>query len=304
MWKWNGLGATVKMKTKNFVAALLAGSMMAGAFVADASQLDAYRNILASKHFTIKYEIVTPQPRHINRDIVAVYEGELLSTGFYLANRQYKGIVVSDGKDRYTEVCYEGQKQLSSEGRGTYKVQESGETATCVLVKGDDRFFFTRLMEKGKPAYYGTGKKGKIESGENIKSPYESMMEEMEYGNSDISPLLAGILPPNQKVAFWKTPNYQFEDSGYLDNGFSYEDYASSQDGRFDVVRYYFLQGKLVKIASASYTKNSDGSIDRFNKCIANITEFSPVPEIVYLSLPQGVQDVTKRDEKKDNDNE
>ena len=283
-----------------FLSGILAGLFATTIFsTASANNIDTYRNMMQNKRFTIKYEIVTPQPRQINSQEMMLYEGELLSKIDLLTNRQYKGVVVTDGDDRYSEVCYEGQKTISQIGTHA-SILETDETAVCTLIKGDDKYFFVRRTKKAHSDYYGnTGQKGKVEAGKNQKGPYEAMLQEMEYGNSDISPLLSAILPPDKKVSLSATPNYQFASSSRLNNGLTYEDYVASQNGMFNAVRYYFKQNSLVKIAAASYKQKADGSIEGFNKCIAKITEFSPVPDATYLSLPKGLEDVTKRDKKK-----
>ena len=49
-----------------------------------------------------------------------------------------------------------------------------------------------------------------------------------------------------------------------------------------------------MKIAAADFRREADGSIEG-HKCILRIKEFSSTPERQFLSLPEGVKDVTKR---------
>ncbi|MBR1760300.1 MAG: hypothetical protein IJ812_07660 [Schwartzia sp.] len=286
------------MKNK-ILAGVLSGLfvMCAGISMAECTRLDTYKHILQNKKFTIRYSIITPQSRRISQHTMIVYEGELLSSTPDVVNRQYTGTIVSDGDNRYTEVCYGGKKHISQQGEET-AIKETDEEAVCMLIKEKEKFCFSRQTTKGKSEYYGVMGKGKVVADLAYEDPYTVLLKEMDYGNSDISPLLAAILPPDQKFALKFTPNYQFQDTGELDNGLAYEDYVSNIEDRFDAIRYYFDGDKLVKIASASYKKKPDGSIEGFNRCVAKITEFAPMPEQALLSLPEGLKDMTKRDKK------
>ena len=158
----------------------------------------------------------------------------------------------------------------------------------------------TKSGKSNKQEYYGETSqgsyiKGKVEANKRYADPYETLLQEMNYGNSDISPLLAAMVPSGQKVSLTFTPNYQFVRSGQLNNGLFYEDYGTQQQGTLWAIRYYFNNDKLVKIASATYKLNSNGSIESYNKFIAKIDEFTSNPDMTLLTLPNDLKDVTKR---------
>lgn len=88
--------------------------------------------------------------------------------------------------------------------------------------------------------------------------------------------------------------SYKFVAAGNLSDGIAYEDYRADFDGTSEIVRYYFKDNALIKIAAASYKKAPDGKIDG-RKCIIRINEFSNQPDRSLLNLPEKVQDVTRR---------
>ena len=240
-----------------------------------AAKIDAYREILLSKVYTIRYENLTPAPRVTNQDRVELYGKSGLSAEStdYLVNQPKIGIITSDGRDKYEEVGHEN-------------------FYICRLSKGGEDFFFTRYTKRGKVEYFGT-KKNHVKA--NEKNYLAEIVEGQSYGDADMSRLLNAILPNDDKSG--SQSNYRFVAEGTLENGTSYEDYRADDGGITEVVRYYFAGEKLVKIASASYSKNAEGKIDG-RRCIVRINEFSSTPTKNLLNLPTGVKDDTKRNKK------
>ena len=240
---------------------------------ASATKIDAYQKILLSNSYTIRYENLTPAPRVTNRDKVELYgkSGLAVESNDYLLNKPKNGVITCAENAKYEEVGNE-------------------DFYICRLSKNGEDFFFTKYKKGGKFEYFGT-KKNHVKA--NEKNYLAEIIEGKSYGDADMSRLLNAILPNENKSA--EQNKYRFIAAGNLENNLSYEDYRTDNDGVTEVVRYYFEGDKLVKIASASYSKNLDGKIDG-RRCIIKINEFSAVPNRDLLNLPAGVKDDTKRE--------
>lgn len=238
----------------------------------EASQLDYYKELLLNKVYTIRYENITPAPRVTNRDKTELFgkNGLAVEKNDYLTNKQIIGIITSNGEDRYEEV-----------GDGNFNM--------CRLTKGNENFLFTKYKKNNTYEYFGS-KKGKVEA--NARNYLAEILEGQSYGDPEVTSLLNAILPDSKKSA--NLPKYKFVTSGKLDSGLIYEDYASKSQENMSVIRYYFREGVLVKISSASYRRKLDGKLEG-SKCIIKIISFSDYPEMKLLNLPDGLKDVTKR---------
>lgn len=237
-----------------------------------ASKLDPYRQMLQSNAYTIRYENITPPPRITNADRVELYgkSGLAVEGNDYLLNKPKRGIITCAGKDRYEEV---GNDDLY----------------LCRLSKDAEEFFYTKYKRGNDWEYFGT-RKNRVEA--NSKNYLAQLIEGDSYGDSDTSRLINAVLPDNAKSA--GQASYKFVAAGNLSDGIAYEDYRADFDGTSEIVRYYFKDNALIKIAAASYKKAPDGKIDG-RKCIIRINEFSNQPDRSLLNLPEKVQDVTRR---------
>ncbi len=242
---------------------------------AEAAKIDIYREMLLRNSYTIRYENLTPPPRETNKDRVELYgkSGLAVSENDYLTYRSTSGVVTADGQNRYEEV-----------GDEDFKL--------CRLSKDEEDFFFSKYKKKDRWEYFGTRKNRVVA---NEKNYLAEILEGKSYGDSDMSHFLNAILPNTEKSA--QNSSYRFIAQGRLANGLFYEDYRSDDNGITEAVRYYFSGNNLVKIAAASYHKNSDGKIDG-RRCIIKIQEFSSTPDKSLLKLPEGVKDETKRKKK------
>ena len=238
----------------------------------EANKLDAYKEILISKNYTIRYENITPSSRITNKDKVELFgsSGMAVNQNDYLINKVKRGIVVSSGTDKYEEV-----------GDGNFDM--------CRLTKGSEIFLFTKYVKSNQITYYGT-KKNKVEA--NSRNYLAEIIEGQSYGDEDMSWLLNAMLPDNLKST--DMPHYYYINSGRLSNIISYEDYKSNDKKELSVIRYYFENNKLKKIAAVSYKKRSNGNVSG-RKCIIKINEFSENPDRKLLSLPEGLEDITNR---------
>ena len=276
-----------------FIAALLIG-LMSFISTSEATKSDVYRDALRNKSFTLKYEILTPPVHKTNRSGVLKY-GNILNPVVFTGNEsiKYSGIVVVNGNDKYVETV--------SEKDG----DEKTAVGICKLTKNDEIFNFYWDMKKGQQRYYGGkrafgGKSTSVRAEDSSTvDPYRAMFQEYNYGSPTLTKALFVIMPKDKIIESPNMPKYKFFGSATLDNGLTCEDYYSNSGDKFHVARYYFDGDKLIKIATASYTKR-DGVIVDYEKSVIGITEFSFTPEQKYLSLPEGIKDKTKRDTKGD----
>ena len=160
-----------------------------------------------------------------------------------------------------------------------------------ITVRGDETFNFTKSVNSaGEVTYYGD-KKGSV-TAEATDSAYQDIYGQ-GMGTSDISRLMNAILPDENLPE--DAPHYQKIGSGWLPDGKNYIDYRGDFPGSIEVIRYYFDQYALVKIASGIYTLNENGEVTDGRRCIVKITKFVPVADEAYLKLPEGLKDNTKR---------
>lgn len=261
------------------VAVLSVSALLSTIFATgEAAKIDAYRDMLISKSYTIRYDNITPPKRQTNRDKSPLFgnSGMAVEKNDYLTNRQRSAIVTSDGENRYEEV-----------GDGTF--------SQCRLIKGNEVFNFTKYPNKENPKeieYMGS-KKNKVEAVE--RNYLAESLEGESYGDTDITRILNAILPQDKKPA--GSMVYAFAGAGNLPSGLSYEDYKGNVGNVTSVIRYYFNGANLTKIAAVEYYKDPAGNLQG-QKFIANIKEFSAEPDAKLLKLPAGVEDATKRKNK------
>ena len=258
------------MSKKIFLLTLCVGLIFSAEVYA--ALLDHYRDLLAKNTYIIRYENITPAPRVTNRDKVEIYgkSRTLTEESDYLLNKPKTGLITAQGQNKYEEV-----------GDVEFKI--------CRLSKDGEDFFFTKYKKGNDWEYFGT-RKNHVRA--NEKNYLAEIVEGKSYGDADMSRLLNIMLPNDAKSL--EQGNSQPAGSGQLAGGIVYEDYKNILGGVTEIVRYYFLDSKLVKIVSASYYKDNSGKIEG-RRCIIKIQEFSGNVATEFLNLPAGVKDETKR---------
>lgn len=253
---------------KCLLALLLLCLEILPAAAGEAAALDRYRQILLEGRYTIEYHNITPAERVTNRDRVHLFgrNGLAVAQNDYLTNRPRKGLIVSRGEDRYEEVGDE-------------------EFASCRLTKGGEDFFFTKYKGKRGYEYFGT-KKNQVTA--NNRNYLAEVLEGKSYGDEDMSRLINALLSAGRPQGFKQVA------AGTLAGGVAYEDYQGKSEGRTQIIRCYFTGGVLTKIAAAEFAATASGTLTG-HKCIIAVKEFAAVPREEYLSLPDGLADVTKR---------
>ena len=104
---------------------------------------------------------------------------------------------------------------------------------------------------------------------------------------------------PNEKKALGEKV-YRKVRTGFNSEGLEYADYKATYtdnntgDGVFlDVIRYFFRDGKLVKIYAGQYSRKN--GIISGTRAIINVTDFQTTADAKLLKLPDVITDVTKR---------
>ena len=288
------------------ISALALGLMVSTTNSASADALDNCRNILMSGNYTVKFENVTPPSREAMHEKFAMYSGKVEPPeNPYTMYRPVAGIVTASATDRYVEAntpmimpnvtlnktTIGGLGGLLAKALSP-EISNKSEYSTCVLTKGDEKFIYTRITDGDKVNYVGH-KKGKVEA-LKIKKGFQGY-NPPDFGNEDMSRVFNALLPDETKVE--GTVIYKRSGSGNLSNGLYYVDLKAVNPAPnviFDAIRYYFNGNNLVKIEAGQYYKTKTGKLDG-SRTIINIKEFSSEAETKYFKLPEGLQDVTKR---------
>ena len=275
-----------------------------------ADALDNCRQVIMSDTYTIKYQNLTPPTRAAMKEKQIMMDKiDFIDTNPYTMYQPINGVVTAKGTTYYIEtnsmmrmpnisITY-GMAGLISKLAEINKDEEEKEReyeyATCKLVKNDkEQFLFTRIKEKDKIQYTGK-KKGKV-AATKIKRNFDASYP-YDFGDREVTRLLNAIMPNDKKIE--GTVIYERVKSGTLPDGLYYVDLKAINPGKnaiFDAIRYYFSGNKLVKIESGQYYKTVEGKLDG-TRSIINITEFKNTAEENYFKLPEGLEDVTKRDE-------
>lgn len=231
---------------------------------AEAAKIDAYKEILSNRRYTIRYENLTPAPRVTNRDVAELYgkSGLIVEQNDFFVNRPLSGVVTESGDSKYEEIGYQDFYQ-------------------CRLMRGGENFIFTRYKnKKGAIEYFGS-KKGKVEA--NTRNYLSELLAGESFGDNNFTEMMNAL-----------NSDYKFINSGTLENGLTFEDFLAQDEKKISAIRYYFEGDTLIKISFASYGRNTGGEVSG-SKCIVKILEFTDSPDENLLRLPAGLQDVTKR---------
>lgn len=249
---------------------------------ASADSFDNFQAALVSGQYTIRYENITPPSRQITmKERKAIQNGKLLGESAYMMYITVSGVISGDGVNRYVE---------------TFSTQNDGlKYATCSLQRGEEIFQFNRIEHKNKIQYVGNVGKGKVQA-----MPLQSgLMTAYSFGdNAAVNKVLNAALPNSEKIAGAIT--YRKIKSGFLKNGIEYADLKAVNPPAgviFDAIRYYFQDGKLVKIVAGQYF-GSGTNLDSV-RTIIKVTDFQNSADSTLLQLPKELKDVTKREKSK-----
>ena len=197
------------------------------------------------------------------------------------ALNDYKGVMVSDGANKYIE---------------NFNRTQSG--ITSLLKKNGEAFRFYSYQKEDKVIYHSLSAHrhdiiANQEEELGIMNAVDVLNEDYSYGI--LTTALAPMISTDKIIATHYTPEYKFIGSGTLNGGLSYEDFFGSKNGFNCAIRYYFEGDTLTKIAVFDYIMK-DSRVQSYEKYLVQIDEFSATPDQSYLNLPEGLKDKTKRD--------
>ena len=256
---------------------------------AEAAKVDQYRDSLANRNCSIKYEVVT-KPVHQTNRMMQVKSSKFLrdiefedTTGEN--SIEESGIFILNGNERYSELdMKQGQNP-------------------CTLVKGKDIYKFYWDVRDGQKRY--VGERGMFGHSSSVKAKtiadfyaYDALKEKYNFGSETLFNALLPLLPMDQVIDNPSTPRYKFVTSGTLSNGLNYEDFSAQIEDTFFAIRYYFNGNQMVKIATINFTRDNTGNVIDYSRSLIKLDEFSTIPDSKYLELPEGLKDKTKRKEK------
>ncbi len=262
-----------------------------------ADSADDLQAALANGVYTIRYENVTPPnrssaPKEKTRLIQYGggynFEEESDFSDPYTAYRVVEGIVTSDGNNSYCEYSTKIEGENDS---------NSGEYANCTLTKGDEMFIFKRVKERdGDIKYQSLKGKNKVEA---VPATYNKIGYKVNnFGDATMTMLMNALMPNENKALGEKI--YTKVRTGFNAEGLEYADYkatytdSTTDDGVFlDVIRYFFRDGKLVKIYAGQYSRK--GGVISGTRSIIDVTDFQTTADTSLLNLPAGITDVTER---------
>jgi|GEM_PF-3234693 len=258
----------------------------------EATSLDKYRNIFAGRSYTFKFRssvynnlkdysgnFRTPENLYIPPDMLSD-EQKYDENDAYKMYENFYDVIVMDGDNRYTEI------------RGNCKLINNGKVFTYrhipIYVGNvfDYKYIGGHISKRGYTHF------DEIAEGENYLPERKVKFGDKMTSKNDIEdvgePLLMKMLAVIYPISSTNVelPNYTFVSSGNLQDGSRYEDYTGDLSGRKHVVRCYFQNGELIKMAYASYPNQSARTRDDIEKYSIEIKEISNVPDKKYFSLP------------------
>lgn len=300
---------------KKFCTWAVSAFMFVSSTAAHADALDDLQAALLSGSYTLKYHNVTPPTREAMHEKQMMFNGKMLALDNpYTMYQPIFGIVTVSGDNRYVETTSPmnmnnvamtmAKAQLQAQSVGVsglmnrafsaFNKPRDHEYSTCNLTTNGENFIFTRIKSDDKVEYTGH-KKGKVMANK-VKKDF-NFGYAYDFGDRDVTKVLNAILPNASKVD--GTVTYKRLKSGTLSNGQYYVDLKAEKladNTIFDAIRYYFEGGNLVKIEAGQYYTTAKGKTDG-TRTIINVEEFKPDAETQYFKLPDGLTDVTKRDE-------
>ena len=253
--------------------------------IASADSFDNLQAALVSGRYTIYYENITPPSRQAAlKERSHVFNNKMYTADSYMMYNTVKGIISSDGTNRYIE---------------TSSVQNTGLVyASCSLKRNDEIFYFTRLEDKKKVKYLGkvdqknqkdkAAVPGKVSAVKFRRSLFLVNPNNLS-DDGAVSKVLNALLPDTEKNS--TALIYKKFTTGMLANGLEYTDLLAVNPPKgvvFDAIRYYFQDGKLVKISAGQYF-GSDGNLDGI-RTIIKVTEFKTSAENKLLQLPKDLK--------------
>lgn len=268
---------------KRILSLVILMMLLWGMQLANASNLDKYREMLNNRSCTIKYEFIYQDEREDYKNDMNLEMMKLENKSEQQLPQTFPGVIVLKGNSSYVEMGKYAEHYCEITKNGYVYPYKRYDTEKGVKYWGNRGY-----------GYFG-GTPDKVE-GHPINA-LSIIRYGQYYGNDEITEMMRVIRPETEALRPGKI--YWLAGSATLDNGIVCEDYQwAGADGAVDLIRYYFDNGNLIKIASVHYVKLSDGRIVG-KHYVVKINEFSNVPDESYFNLPEKLKDATKYKEGK-----
>lgn len=269
------------MKRIALLTVLLA--VLMGLQLASAGNLDKYREMLNNRSCTIKYEFIYQDERETYKDDMDLRVMKMQEKYEASAPRTFAGVIVLKGDASYIEKGEYGMHYCEITKNGyvyPYRRYDTDKGIQYVGNRGGGFFGGTLDKVEGHPI-----------------NSLSLLRYGQYYGDDEITEMMRVIRPETEALRPGKI--YWLAGSATLPNGIICEDYQwAGANGDVDLIRYYFDNGNLVKIASVHYVKLADGRV-KGKHYVVRVDEFSNVPDEGYLNLPDKLKDATKYGEGK-----
>ena len=225
-----------------------------------ADALDDFKNVIASKHFLIKYTVKTD----------TTYANDKRNSGYFIK---------SDGDAKIVDNNFSLDTMNFTEGINgedffieTVSAQKFGKMNVAVsYYKIDEKLFqFSRMIKDGKYKDFG-----------------KQMVAVYEINNKKI---YGSIYLKNIMDLLSDEENYTRAGSGTNDEGLNYFDVKSKNkedSNSLKAMRFYLKDDKIAKIAIAEYSRDSISDEMKGTHSIIEVEEFNSNPDDSYFKLPE-----------------
>lgn len=271
---------------KNFLVSFVLSLTLILPNIAQADSLDDFKNILESKHFSIKF---TSQK---DGDGYSPKTGK----GFLLKDKKNSQIIGSGSNFNAPH------KNFAAYDGNNYYIEN--DSRMCFLKIDDKAFMLMKTEIKGKVTYSSFGGNKKVatytktdeEFNFGLKSDPNSAGIELGADFTDLTPAIMALLTKESDarpgVYFYKRAGH-----GTTEDGLEYFDLKADTltDDLLVAVRYCFKDGVIKQVINASYYKNSETGQTQVNRTIIDVEEFNTNPDQKYFKLPDNFKEIREQ---------
>ena len=292
---------------KNFLTGLVAAMILILPNIALADTLDDFKNVLAGKHFFIKYTL------HSNSDyqndtktgkgvLIKDKGGSQIIDKSMFQNLTYNAIEAYDGNNFYTESGAQRNIAMPETKKSKMLDAMSRLPITCNLKIGDRLFSFIKTETQGKPVYNNNAKTATYQEVDEEFSFTKTRELETPMGTVEgyeyktlLSPAIIALLNEEDDPYSGKIL-YRRAGSGTTEDGLEYFDLKADKnsDGYLNAIRYCFKDGVIKKIILAIYSKNQQTGEITGSRTIIDVEEFNTNPDPKYFKLPDSFKKIEK----------
>ena len=286
---------------KNFLISLIATVIFILPNFAQADALEDFKNILASKHFFIKYTYQRDGDYYNtaggkgafvkNKDNAQIMNAQNFNTP-HIAIEAY------DGNNFYTE---DGVQHKGDSSKNKMSDMLSKIPTICHLKIDDKLFMLTKIEKTGKSLY----RNGKIAYYQEVDEDFDFLktqkvtlpigtVESYKYQTALSSAIIALFNKEND--IYSGKYLYRRAGSGTTEDGLEYFDFKCEvgNGNVLNAIRYSFKDGVIKQISMAMYSKDPQSGEVSGHKTIIDVEEFNTNPAPNYFQLPKNFKKIEK----------